>query len=403
MNTHETDHAQASAAAEDTSIELTVVIPCLDEADTIGICVTKAVETMAALGVAGEVVVADNGSSDGSQSIATQAGARVVDVPTRGYGAALMFGIGEARGKFVIMGDADDSYDFREIGKFLDGLRGGFDLVQGCRFPSGGGTIEKGAMPFLHQYFGNPLLSALARLMFNVPVQDIYCGLRGFRKEHYLTLDQRCIGMEFATEMMIKSSLNGASINEVPITLSPDGRKKRGPHLRTFRDGWRTLRTFMLYSPRWTFAIPGVLLMCLGLLGYALALPSVSIAGATFDAHTLLGATMFIFVGYQTLLFSLFTKMFAAAEGLLPQDPRIKRILETVNLERGLVFGAVVTLIGLGLISVVLFKWVDSGFGTLNYPDTLRQVIPGVMFAVLGFQTILASLFVSILGMRRRA
>jgi glycosyltransferase involved in cell wall biosynthesis len=402
MNLNKIEPAHPRAVSDSIRIELSVVIPCLDEADTIGVCVAKALETMETLGVTGEVVVADNGSVDGSQNLATQAGARVVDVPIRGYGSALMHGIADARGEFVIMGDADDSYDFHEIGVFLEKLRDGFDLVQGCRFPSGGGRIEQGAMPFLHQWFGNPLLSALARLMFNVPVKDIYCGLRGFTKDLYLKLDQRCLGMEFATEMMIKSTLYGANIAEVPITLHPDGREKRGPHLRTFRDGWRTLRTFMLYSPRWTFAIPGIVLMFMGLIGYALSLPSLTIGGATFGAHTLLASTMFIFVGYQTLLFSLFTKMFAAAEGLLPQDPRVERLCEIITLERGLVLGAIVMVLGLVMILFVLLEWIELGFGSLNYPDTLRHVVPGVMLSVIGFQTILASFFVNILGMQRR-
>lgn len=402
MTSIATGHVTENSADVGAQIELSVVIPCLDEADTIGICVTKAVQTMKALGVAGEVVVADNGSTDGSQDEAIRAGARVVPVAIRGYGSALMEGIASARGKFVIMGDADDSYDFREIGIFLDRLRAGFDLVQGCRFPSGGGRIVPGAMPFLHQRLGNPLLSALARLMFRVPVRDIYCGLRGFTRELYLSLDQRCLGMEFATEMMIKSTLNGARIAEVPITLHPDGRRKRGPHLRTFRDGWRTLRTFMLYSPRWTFAIPGSALILLGLLGYGLAVPSLTIAGATFDAHTLLASSMLIFVGYQALLFSFFTKVFASAEGLLPEDARVVRVSKLITLERGLLAGALATAIGLVLVLIVLIQWIEAGFGSLNYPETLRHVIPGVMLSVLGFQTMLAVLFVSILGMGRR-
>src|SRR6187551_2606877 len=251
--------------------ELTVVMPCLNEADTIEVCVSKALRAIKEAGIDAEVVIADNGSTDGSQALAEKLGARVVSVPAKGYGSALMGGIAAARGRYVIMGDADDSYDFLEIPKFVQELRKGFEVVQGCRLPSGGGTVLPGAMPFLHRWWGNPMFSIMARTMFRAPIHDIYCGMRGFTKQAYLRLDQRCTGMEFATEMIIKASRFGLKIGEVPITLHPDGRKAHAPHLKTFRDGWRTLRFFLTCSPRWLFLVPGAMSFAIGLLGYALA------------------------------------------------------------------------------------------------------------------------------------
>ncbi len=390
----------AAHASDD--IELSVVIPCLDEADTLATCVGKAQTAFAACGVRGEVVVADNGSTDGSPEIAEGLGARVVAVERRGYGSALMGGIAAARGRFVLMGDADDSYDFLEIPKFVERLREGYDLVQGCRLPAGGGTVMPGAMPFLHRWLGNPLLSALARGMFGVPVTDAYCGMRGFKKSLYERLDQRCTGMEFATEMIIKASLHGARIAEVPIKLHPDGRESHGPHLRTFRDGWRTLRFFLLYSPRWLFLVPGLVLMLIGLLGYALALPGIEIAGARLDAHSLLAASLALLMGFQSVLFAILSKTFAVVEGLVPPDPRLDRFYEVATLERGLVVGLLALTGGLALIGAAAWEWRATGFGPLDYPRTMRWVIPGVTLAALGFQTILSGFFVSILGMSRR-
>jgi glycosyltransferase involved in cell wall biosynthesis len=301
------------------AIEVSVVLPCLNEADTIGTCIRKAQRALEDHHLAGEVVVADNGSTDGSAAIAAELGARVIHVASRGYGHALMGGIAAARGRFIIMGDADDSYDFGDIPRFVERLRQGFDLVQGCRLPGGGGRILPGAMPFLHRWLGNPLFSFLARRMFGTPVSDIYCGLRGFTRESYQRLGLRCTGMEFATEMIIKSSLLGEKVAEIPITLHPDGRKSHPPHLRTFRDGWRTLRFFLLYSPRWLFFIPGLLLILLGLLGYAVAMPGISIGGVTPDAHTLLVASLALLLGYQSVVFAVISKTFAVREGFLPR------------------------------------------------------------------------------------
>ena len=384
------------------ALEISVVMPCLNEADTIGSCVRTAMETLRSQGIAGEVIVADNGSTDGSATIAAQLGARIVTVREKGYGAALMGGIAAARGRYILMGDADDSYDFREIPKFLTRLREGYDLVQGCRLPSGGGTLLPGAMPFLHRWWGNPMFSWLARGWFRAPVRDVYCGLRAFTRTHYERLAQRCTGMEFATEMIIKTSLIGARVAEVPITLHPDGRKAHAPHLRTFRDGWRTLRFFMLYSPRWLFLVPGALLVVLGALGYGIALPGLSIGRVTFDVHTLLFASLSVIAGYQSIVFALLTKVFAISEGLLPEDPRLARWGRIVSLERGLLAGAAGMFFGLVLLGGAVRQWWAADFGHLSYGHTMRWVIPGMMCTTLGFQTILFSFFLSVLGLRRR-
>jgi glycosyltransferase involved in cell wall biosynthesis len=377
-------------------------MPCLNEADTIGTCIEKAQRAMRENGIVGEVIVADNGSTDGSQAIADGLGARVIPVKERGYGSALMGGIASARGRYVIMGDADDSYDFLEIPRFVEKLRQGYDLVQGCRLPTGGGHVMPGAMPTLHRYWGNPMFSAMARRWFRAPIHDVYCGLRGFRKDFYASLDQRCTGMEFATEMIIKSSLRSARIAEVPITLHPDGRTTHAPHLRTFRDGWRTLRFFLMYSPRWLFLVPGVALITLGVIGYLLALPGVTIGRVRLDAHTLLFASLAIICGYQSILFAVFAKIFAIAEGLLPQDRRMTRAFEIVTLERGALAGAAAMIAGIVLLVGAILSWAAVDFGRLDYAETMRWVIPGFTLTALGFQTVLSSFFMSILGMRRR-
>ena len=382
--------------------ELSIVIPCLNEAETLESCIGKAQRALRDNDISGEIIVADNGSTDGSRELADSRGARVVLVEARGYGNALMGGIVAARGRFVIMGDADDSYDFSEAPKFLDKLREGYDLVQGCRLPSGGGTIMPQAMPFLHRWVGNTLFSWMAQKWFHAPVHDVYCGLRGFTKELYYRLNQRCTGMEFAAEMIVKASLRKARIAEVPITLHPDGRRSRAPHLRTARDGWRTLRFFLMYSPRWLFLIPGLLLVLLGAVGYGVALPGLTIRQLTFDAHTLLFASLFILCGYQSILFAIFTKTFAITEGLMPEDPRLNRFFDLVYLERGLLIGVVGLLAGVALLLGALNQWRLHDFGRLDYSQTMRWVIPGATLTALGFQTILSSFFVSIMGMRRK-
>jgi len=388
---------------EASTLEVSVVMPCLNEAETLATCIEKAQRALQENDITGEVIVADNGSTDGSQIIASRKGSRVVHVEAKGYGNALMGGIAASHGKFIIMGDADDSYDFLEIPRFVAKLRSGYDLVQGCRLRSGGGRIMPGAMPFLHRCWGNPMFSAMARQWFRAePIHDVYCGLRGFTKEFYTRLTPRCTGMEFATEMIIKASLFHEKISEVPITLHPDGRKSHKPHLRTFRDGWRTLRLFLMYSPRWLFLLPGVMLILLGLLGYGIAMPGLEFGGVTFDAHTLLFASLAILCGYQSILFSIFTKTFAISEGLLPEDRHLMRFYEIVNLERGLVIASVALVAGVALLLLAVNQWRLADFGTLDYSRAMRFVVPGVTLTALGFQTILSSFFVSILGMRKR-
>ncbi len=384
------------------SIELSVVMPCLNEADTLASCVSRAQDALRENGIAGEVIVADNGSRDGSVGIAAGLGARVVPVEARGYGSALMGGIAAARGRYVLIGDADDSYDFGEIPRFLEKLREGYDLVQGCRLESGGGRILPGAMPFLHRWIGNPLFSWIARLWFRSPIHDIHCGMRAFRRGFYQELDQRCTGMEFASEMIIKSALRGGKTAEVPITLRPDGRRSHAPHLRTFRDGWRHLRFFLVFSPRWLFLIPGVLLILMGLIGYGIGMPGLRLHGIRFDVHTLLFSSLAVICGYQSVLFAVLTKAFAITEGLLPEDARMNRLFRVVNLERGLIVGALATLAGVLLLAGVVNHWRLEHFGDLDYGRTMRWVIPGVTLTTLGFQTVLSSFFLSILGMHRR-
>jgi glycosyltransferase involved in cell wall biosynthesis len=382
----------------DENLELSVVMPCLNEADTVGICVEKAVRAMHDAQIVGEVVLADNGSTDESKRIAQSAGARAIDVSEPGYGAALMGGIEASRGKLVIMGDADDSYDFLEIPAFVEKLREGFDLVQGCRLPRGGGRVMPGAMPLLHRWVGNPILSWLVRQMFRIPINDVYCGMRGFKRELYDRLDLRSPGMEFATEMIIKSGLHGASMSQVPITLHPDGRQQHGPHLRTFRDGWRTLRLFLVFSPKWTFFRPGMVLIAIALLGYALAIPQVHIFGAALDVHTLLIASLAGLMGWQCVLLATLASIFAAREGMMPPYPQLERL----TVERGLVFGLVLSVIGVALIAAVIVQWWRVNFGPLDYPFTMRLVVPGVTFVAIGFQTAMAALMAGVLKMHRR-
>ena len=385
-----------------TEPELTVVMPCLNEADTLETCIVKARKAIAENGIEGEVLVADNGSTDGSQAIASRAGARVVNVSAKGYGNALMGGIAVARGRFVLMGDADDSYDFEELPKFVEEIRRGPDLVQGCRLPSGGGRVLPGAMPFLHRWWGNPMFSFLVRIMFDAPIHDVYCGMRAFKKSVYEQLDMRCTGMEFATEMIIKATRLRLRIAEVPITLHPDGRKAHAPHLKTFRDGWRTLRFFLMCSPRWLFLIPGIVIFVLGLAGYALAMPGARIMGATLDAHTLLAASLALLIGHQAVFFAIFAKMFSINQRIMPEDPRMIRFFQTFNLEKGLVLGVGAVLFGLALLVWALGIWRAHSFGPLDYAHTMRLVIPGVTSVALGAQTILSSFVISMMGMHRR-
>jgi glycosyltransferase involved in cell wall biosynthesis len=384
------------------AIELTIVMPCLNEAETLAGCIKKAQLGIQRSGVRGEILVADNGSKDDSVLIAGKLGARVVQVNKKGYGNALRGGIQAASGKWILMGDADESYDFSEAERFVKKFQEGFELVAGCRLPRGGGKILPGAMPFSHRWLGNPLFSRMARHMFAAPIHDVYCGLRGFTRELYNRLDLQCEGMEFATEMIIKASLHKARIAEIPITLHPDGRRTHAPHLRTIRDGWRTLRFFLVFSPQWLFLAPGFVLALLGLAGYAVALPGLKIGGVTFDAHTLLFSSLAILMGYQSVLFAICAKTFAINEGLLPSDSRFEQFFKVIYLERGLAIGGLAFLAGLILLAEAVLQWKSVDFGRLDYAVTMRWVIPGATLTALGFQTMLSSFFVSMLGMKRR-
>jgi hypothetical protein len=373
-------------------------MPCLDEAETVATCVAKALAFLHTSGIDGEVVVADNGSTDGSPQLAAAAGARVVTCAAPGYGNALMAGIRAACGRYVIMGDADDSYDFTALTPFVKALDGGADLVMGDRFRGG---IAPGAMPFLHRYIGNPLLSALGRTFFGSPVHDFHCGLRGFRRDAILALGLQATGMEFASEMVVKATLNGLRITEVPTTLSPAGRS-RPPHLRSWSDGWRHLRFLLLYSPRWLFLIPGLVLMSVGLVaGAALVLGPVSIGRVTFDVDTLVAAGAALVIGYQAVLFALLTKIYAAEEGFLPPDRRVTQFLQFFTLERGLAVGAIVGLAGLAGLVASLVHWNLHDFGALDPRSSLRLVVPSAAALVISFQTVFAALFASVLGIPR--
>jgi glycosyltransferase involved in cell wall biosynthesis len=388
-----------SRLSESPSFELSIVMPCLNEADSLESCIKKAQTFLQAYEIAGEIIVADNGSTDGSQAIAKRLGVRVVDVETRGYGSALMGGIAAARGKFVIMGDADDSYDFSALLPFVAKLREGYDLVVGNRFKGG---IKPGAMPVLHKYLGNPVLTAIGRLFFKSPAGDFHCGLRAFSKAAVQNMDLRTKGMEFASEMILKATLLGMRITEVPTTLSPDGRK-RPPHLRTWQDGWRHLRFMLLYSPRWLFLYPGALLILFGLIVGLWLLPGPrTIGNVTLDVHTLLYAALAVFIGFQALEFATFTKIFAISEGLLPEDERLNKLFRYLNLERGLLVGTIVAVAGLVCSVYAVSDWGAHSFGNLNPTITLRMVIPAVLLLALGCQIILSSFFLSVLGLRRR-
>jgi len=381
------------------NIQISVVMPCLNESATVGTCVTKALETMRRHGIQGEVVVADNGSTDGSQQIAANQGARVIPVETRGYGSALRTGITAARGEFILMGDADDSYDFSQLPAFLRKLEEGYDLVMGNRFL---GEILPGAMPPLHRYLGNPVLTGLGRLFFKSPLGDFHCGLRAFRKDAIERLQLRTLGMEFASEMIVKAATFGLRVTEIPTTLSPDGRN-RASHLRTWHDGWRHLRFLLLYSPRWLFLYPGFALLLLGVLASVWLLPGPRVVGNVgFDVHTLLFAAMAILIGFQSVLFATFSKVFAISEGLLPEDKRLNRLFAYITLEVGLVVGFLLVLGGAGAWIFSLEYWRIHHFGALDPEKTMRFVIPGMVFFTLGFQIILSSFFLSVLGMVRR-
>ncbi len=389
-------HLTAAGVRE---IELSVVIPCLNEGQSVGKRVRQALEVLREAGLAGEVIVADNGSTDGSAEIAEAEGARVVRVAEKGYGSALMGGIAGARGEYVLMADADESHDLTHIPQFLAELRTGQDLVMGNRFRGG---IAKGAMPFLHRYLGSPVLTGLGRLFFKSRCGDFHCGMRGFRRESYRRMDLRSTGMEFASEMVVKATLQRMKIAEIPTTQLPDGRG-RPPHLRTWQDGWRHLRFLLMYSPRWLFLYPGILLILLGVAGCAWLLPGPQFfRGIEFDVHTLLYAFVFVLLGFQLVAFAVFTKIFAISEGLLPEDPRLNRAFRFITLETGLLAGCLLAALGIGGSIYAVSDCAKGGCGVLESAHLLRLVMPSAFSLTLGVQFVFGSFFLSILGLRRK-
>ncbi len=376
------------------SVELTILMPCLNEEETLADCIDEARGFLARANINGEVLVADNGSTDGSIRIAEQHNAGVVQVSTKGYGAALMHGIRAARGTYVIMGDSDGSYDFSRLEPYVDRLRAGYDLVMGNRFLGG---IERGATPFLHRYLGNPVLSFLGRLFFKIPVGDFHCGLRAFRRDRLLALGLRARGMEFASEMVVRAALSGLAIAEVPTTLSPDGRS-RPPHLRTWRDGWRHLKFLLMLSPRWLFLYPGAILFCVGLIAQAaILLGPVALGRVVLDIHTMLFAGGAMVIGLQMIIFSVLVKTAAATHGVLPSGSNFRRFVSGFSLERGIVLGVVVALAGFILAAYSLWIWVRTGFSALEPRDVMRIAIPSLTLSVIGIELVLSAFVLSFL------
>ena len=391
--------AGSHVSADQTSLDLTILLPCLNEAETIEVCVRKAMTWLTASGLTGEVLVADNGSRDGSQGMAEALGARVVAVPEKGYGAALIGGIRAARGKYVIMGDADDSYDFSKLDAFVERLQDGADLVMGNRFKGG---IEKGAMPPLHYWLGNPVLSFIGRLLFNIPVGDFHCGLRGFNRDSILALGLKSPGMEFASEMVVKASLAKLAMEEVPTTLRPDGRS-RPPHLKTWRDGWRHLKFLMLHSPKWVFIYPGLLLLALGVFGSILLAPGAVALTPTIeiDIHSLVVACFAVMIGTQLVMFGALARRYAMIEGVLPSPTNFRAILLGMELEPILRLAAVILVAGLIGVTTAVVRWVGNGFGPIVYNDVMRMLVISLTAVAVAVQIAAAGFLASMLNIRR--
>ena len=380
-------------------VELTILMPCLNEAETLAVCIQKAQGFLARSGVRGEVLISDNGSTDGSQQIAADLGARVSHAPRRGYGAALINGIEQARGRFVIMADADDSYDFENLEPFVHKLRAGADLVMGNRFRGG---IAPGAMPPLHKYLGNPVLSGIGQLFFRPGIDDFHCGLRGFNRERILSLDLQTTGMEFASEMVVKASLARYRIEEVPTTLKKDGRS-RPPHLRSWHDGWRHLRFLLIFAPRWLFVYPGLFAFFVGAIAVGvLSFGGVQIGAVGFDVTTMVYASALCVTGYQSLLFFWLTKLYATQEGFLPASPRYRSIVARWSAERGLLIGLGLFVVGVGIGVVQVLRWGSLDFGPQDATEVVRIAIPSALGIMLGFQTVMMSFFSGVLSTPRR-
>lgn len=377
-------------------VELTILMPCLNEAETIEVCIEKATAYLDRAGIDGEVLIADNGSTDGSQAMARALGARVVDIPVKGYGAALIGGIDAARGRYVIMGDADDSYDFSALDPFVERLRAGDDLVMGNRFKGG---IAPGAMPPLHRYLGNPVLTGIGQVLFRTPIGDFHCGLRGFNRDAMRAVGLRTTGMEFASEMVVKSTLEGLRISEVPTTLKKDGRS-RPPHLRSWRDGWRHLRFLMIYSPRWLFMIPGLTAFLVGAIGVlALSFGPIRLGATGFTSTTQIYLAALTVVGYQAVLFAILTKLYAQRRGFnIPRGRNFERLSQRISLESGAVVGVLLFLVGLGIALAQLIVWGSQGFGPLEPEATVRVAVLSSLVMMLGAQTVMGGLFVGVLS-----
>jgi glycosyltransferase involved in cell wall biosynthesis len=381
------------------TLELSIVMPCLNEATTLEKCIAKAMAFLKRTGVHGEIIIADNGSIDGSQALALKSGARVENVLIKGYGAALQGGISAAQGQYIVMGDADDSYDFSALDEFVAKLRSGDDLVVGNRFKGG---IAAGAMPFLHRYIGNPVLSFLGRLFFGASIGDFHCGLRGFRKEAIQKLNLTATGMEFASEMIVKATLSGLKISEVATTLSRDGRD-RPPHLRTWRDGWRHLRFLLMFSPRWLFLYPGISFLLIGIVGQVLLhRGGLQLGAIGLDIHTMLYAAALAMVGVQMIWFALFTKVLGMTSGFLPRDTRIDKVLRMITLERGVTAGVLIATLGVIITIKALSDWAAQDYGAIDPRDFMRSTIPAVSMIIIGLEFVFASFFLSILLIERR-
>jgi len=381
-------------------VELTILMPCLNEAETLAACINKAKTGLKNANITGEILIADNGSTDGSIGIAEKLGARVVHVTEKGYGNALRGGIEAAYGKWIIMGDADDSYDFSDVTGFTRKLAEGYDLVMGCRLPKGGGTIMPGAMPWKNRWIGNPVLSFVGRTFYHTPARDFHCGLRAFTKAAYDRMELKTTGMEFASEMVMKATLKLMKVTETPITLYPDGRS-RPPHLKPWRDGWRHLRFMLIYSPKWLFLMPGLFCCAVGLVATAfLYLLPLRVGGVTFDAGTLMMACMLIVAGVQLVAFACFTKIFAVGEGLLPENPKFTRMFRVFTLEKGAIAGVAFFLLGIAILARALWIWKTADYGLIPFSDNLRRLIPAATSIVVGVQIISSSFFMSILGLK---
>ena len=382
-----------------TPVELTILMPCLNEAETLATCIKKAKGFLMRSGVHGEILVADNGSTDGSQVIAAEEGARVVAVPQRGYGAALISGIAAAQGRYIIMGDADDSYDFSALDGMLAKLQEGDELVMGNRFKGG---IAKGAMPFLHKYLGNPVLSFLGRLFYRIPVGDFHCGLRGFSRDAMRRMNLSSPGMEFASEMVVKSGLHGLRISEIPVTLSPDGRS-RSPHLRTWRDGWRHLKFLLLYSPRWLFLIPGVALTLTGIaIMLAISVGTLRFAGLNLDIHTMTYSGSAIVLGVQMIAFAILTRLLGAQNGWLPHSAATRHLQQKITLEHCLVVALALFLVGIAMSAHAVSIWAAQDFGALDPRETMRWVVPSVIFMAVSGEIALAAFVLEAIRVPRR-